>query len=326
MRRARAQAPSALIAGRETGDPEIVERADGAFVRRRPAISDETPASAQENYGSHPRRTSSFPVDRTRVITADRVIPATLQTSINSRLPGEVRAIVTQNVMGADGRLVLIPARTALLGRYEGAMPGGGTAAGGGRALRVGDVRLAIRWVRMIRPDGAHVVIDDAGYDAMGRSGLIGEVDNRVFERFFGAALVSTMTVGGAMAQGYLAAGAVAFPDAISNGPARLVARMAPPGRGPMKDGMRQAIDRMSNFAEQMLREGMNLEPIITIPQGTQFFVVPRDDIWFPAPKQASAARGGVLETRIVRRPEAPGMRLFGGDQDDRAAGGDSAN
>jgi len=326
MRRARAQAPSGLIAGREAGEAEIVERADGAYVRRRPAIADDTPASTQENYGGYPRRTSTFPVDRTRVITADRVIPATLQTSINSRIPGEVRAIVSENVMGADGRLVLIPARTALLGRYEGAMPGGGTATGGARGLRVGDVRLAIRWVRMIRPDGAHVIIDDAGYDAMGRAGLIGEVDNRIFERFFGAALVSTMSVGGAIAQGYLSTSDVGYQSVIQNGTTVLVPRLPSPGERAMSDGMRQAIDRMSNFAEQMLREGMNLEPIITIPQGTQFFVVPRDDLWFPAPKQASGTRGGVLETRIVRRPEAPGMRLFGGDQEDRMSGGDSAN
>lgn len=306
QRRERAAAQISILAGRMPGGD--TERGDAAMVRRAaPSSAELERRPSQSDYGSGvPRRDAGLPVDRTRVITADRYIEATLATSINSRIPGEVRGIVSRNVMGVDGRLVLIPARSSLIGRYEGML---GTGAGS-RPVRPGDARLAIRWTRIIRPDGAHVVIDDQGYDAMGRSGLIGEVDNRLFERFFGAALVTTLQVGASIAQGAIDQASTTYQVVNQGGTSILVPQNSGGLLGGLREGGRTGVDRMSAFVEQMLRDGMTLEPIITIPQGTMFFVVPREDIWFPDATRVADR----MPARIVgpRSPSLPDPQIFG--------------
>jgi type IV secretory pathway VirB10-like protein len=306
QRRDRAAASPGIVAGRVPGGD--TDRGEAALIRRQSQDrSNADAASRQNGYGDgFARRQASLPVDRTRVITADRYIEATLATSINSRIPGEVRAIVARNVMGTDGRLVLIPARSSLIGRFEGMLATGS----GARPVRPGDSRLAIRWTRIIRPDGAHVVIDDQGYDAMGRTGLIGEVDNRMFEKFFGAALVTTLQIGAAIAQGAIDSASTTYQVVNQGGTSILVPQNAGGLLSGLRDGGKTGVDRMSAFVEQMLRDGMTLEPIITIPQGTMMFVVPREDIWFP-----DAGRN--LEqplARIVapRSPSLPGPQIFG--------------
>ena len=317
QRRARAEARPGMILGQVPGG--AVERGDPVLARRPLAQGAQAGSASQPDYGEDfARRTGSLPVDRTRVVTADRFIEATLVSSINSRLPGEIRASVARNVYGADGRLVLIPARSSLIGRYEGILPSNGSSgsasatAGSGRGLKAGDVRLAVRWSRIIRPDGAHILIDDQGYDAMGRAGLIGEVDNRMFERFFGAALVTTLSVAGSAAQGYIEDGGRQSYQSITSGSSTLLVPNQPSrSAAATRQGMQTAIDRMSSTADQMIRDGLNLDPIITIPQGTLFFVVPKDDIWIPAPEPGAAA----TTRRVgppVRRPVPVPAAAFG--------------
>lgn len=285
--------------------------ASGGFFARRPGAGGADgaagPASQPDYGGGTAKRVGSLPVDRTRVVTTDRYIEATLETSINSRVPGEIRAIVARNVLGADGRLVLIPARSKLVGRYQGLLPAAGTSSGG-RALKSGDTRLAVVWTRIIRPDGAHIVIKDGGYDAMGRSGLIGEVDNRLAERFFAASLVSAISFAGSAAQAALEDRQNGY-QAITSG-SQTVLVPSTPSRlaNALSGGSRNAVDRLSSVTEKLLEEGLALEPIITIPQGTNFFVIPQADIWIPAP-----TRDGSATTALALR-DTPGAPARGPD------------
>lgn len=114
------------------------------------------------------------------------LIPAVLETALDSTRPGHVRAIVSRDITGFDGRQVLIPRGTRLFGDYQSDM-----APGQGRAL--------VRWTRLVRPDGVSVALASPAADMQGRAGVQGRVDSHFLERFSSALLQSTMNIGSAL-------------------------------------------------------------------------------------------------------------------------------
>ncbi len=118
----------------------------------------------------------------TTIVQGD-VIPAILETALNSDLPGFARAIVTRDVRGFDGAKVLVPRGSRLIGEYN-----SGTALGQSRAFVI--------WTRLIRPDGATIELSSPATDSLGRGGLSGQVDRHFLERFGGAILLSLLNIG----------------------------------------------------------------------------------------------------------------------------------
>jgi type IV secretion system protein VirB10 len=116
-------------------------------------------------------------------VTQGATIPAVLETAINSDLPGYTRAVVSRDVLGFDGKNVLIPRGSRVIGQYR-------------NALSLGQARVFIIWTRVIRPDGVTVQIGSPSEDALGRAGLTGDVDSHFFARFGGAILLSVLNGG----------------------------------------------------------------------------------------------------------------------------------
>ncbi|MEE4315823.1 MAG: TrbI/VirB10 family protein, partial [Erythrobacter sp.] len=52
-------------------------------------------------------------------VTEGTLIPAILETAINTDVPGYVRAVVSQDVRSFDGKRVLIPRSSRLIGQYQ---------------------------------------------------------------------------------------------------------------------------------------------------------------------------------------------------------------
>lgn len=115
------------------------------------------------------------------------LIPAVLETALDSTQPGHVRAIVSRDVRGFDGSQVLIPRGTRVFGEYQADM-----SAGQNRAL--------VQWTRLVRPDGVTIAIASPAADMEGRAGIEGRVDSHALERFGGALLRTVLNVGGALA------------------------------------------------------------------------------------------------------------------------------
>jgi type IV secretion system protein VirB10 len=111
------------------------------------------------------------------------VIPAVLETAINSDLPGFVRAVVSRDVRGFDGTTVLIPRGSKLIGQYR-------------SGVALSQTRAFVVWARIITPDGVSIDIGSPGTDQLGRGGLEGETDTHFFERFGSAILLSVMGAG----------------------------------------------------------------------------------------------------------------------------------
>lgn len=133
--------------------------------------------SQDDIYNPHSLHTPISPYQ----VMAGTIIPASLVTGLNSDLPGQVIAQVTETVFDtATGQHLLIPQGTRLLGRYE-------------SDIEAGQSRALVVWTRMIRPDGSSLVIEDLpGVDLSGQAGLRDKVDQHT-SSLFGAALLSTV-------------------------------------------------------------------------------------------------------------------------------------
>ncbi len=173
----------------------------------------------------------------TRIIEGS-VIPAVLETALNSDLPGYARAVVTRDVRGFDGTKVLVPRGSRLVGQYK-------------AGVALGQSRAFVIWTRLIRPDGATVELASPATDALGRGGLDGNVDRHFFQRFGGAILLSLLNIGaGAAADSsdttVVIAGARAGSDAASQtfaGDAKIGPTVTVPQGSPLRVFVSQDLD-----------------------------------------------------------------------------------
>jgi type IV secretion system protein VirB10 len=118
-------------------------------------------------------------------IKAGTYIPAALITGINSDLPGNIVAQVTENVYDtADGQYALIPQGARLVGMYD-------------SQVTFGQNRALVVWTRLIFPDGASVNLERMqGVDIAGYAGFKDRVDNH-YLRIYGNALLLSLVGAG---------------------------------------------------------------------------------------------------------------------------------
>jgi type IV secretion system protein VirB10 len=126
-------------------------------------------------------------IDPKNTVTQGTLIPAILETAIDTDVPGYVRAIVSADVRSFDGSRVLVPRSSRLIGQYKSGLQGG-------------QKRAYVIWTRLIRPDGVSVNIASPATSFSGETGLEGRVNSHFFERFGSAMLLSV--IGGLSAIG----------------------------------------------------------------------------------------------------------------------------
>ncbi len=131
--------------------------------------------------------TATAAIDPKTTVTQGTLIPAVLETAIDTDVPGYVRAVVSSDVRSFDGSRVLVPRSSRLIGQYK-------------SGLQAGQKRAYVIWTRLIRPDGISVNIASPAIGFGGETGLAGKVDTHFFERFGSAMLLSV--VGGLSALG----------------------------------------------------------------------------------------------------------------------------
>lgn len=127
---------------------------------------------------------STRPYDRSFVLRQYKPIPATIVSDVQadsklleSGLP--VRATVDRNVYSDNGRTVIIPTGTLMLGKVVGELPGPYKAVG----------RMQIVWYQFIRPDGVEFNFDGTGglpfaADSQGRKGVPGHGSTDYLQQF----------------------------------------------------------------------------------------------------------------------------------------------
>jgi len=129
------------------------------------------------------------PGDLSHTIIEGTIIPAVLETALNSDIPGLTRAAVSADVKSFDGSEVLIPRGSRLIGQYR------ATAA-------PGQSRVYVVWSRLIRPDGVSIDIASPALDHSGAMGLTGAVNHHFMARYGSAILLSAVGAAPAIASG----------------------------------------------------------------------------------------------------------------------------
>jgi type IV secretion system protein VirB10 len=118
--------------------------------------------------------------DPSQIIAQGTLIPAVLETALNSDLPGFARAIVSRDVHSFDGSRTLVPRGSRLIGQYK-------------SGLATGQSRAFIVWTRLLRPDGVSVQLGSPVLDETGEVGLSGDVNRHFWQRFGSSILLSVV-------------------------------------------------------------------------------------------------------------------------------------
>ncbi len=110
-------------------------------------------------------------------------IDCTLETAIDSELPGMTTCITATDTFGADGKVVLLERGSKLVGETRG-------------EVRQGGSRVFVLWSEARTPSGIVIPLASPGTDELGRSGLPGAVNRHFLQRFGAALLISIIDAG----------------------------------------------------------------------------------------------------------------------------------
>lgn len=210
-------------------------------------------SSAQQQKSDDYLKSTRTPPISAYEIKAGWEIPAVLEQSLNSDLPGEIKALITSNIFDtASGRYLLIPQGARLVGKYD-------------SRISYGQDGVQVVWNRIIFPDASSVDIDGmAGLDTHGNSGLRYDVDHH-YKRLLGfTALTSAFSAAFDLSQRNTQS-ALAYPS-VTNTAAASVGR------------------DISETGASITRRNLNVQQTIKVPVGYKFTVRVNRDILFEAP------------------------------------------
>lgn len=179
-------------------------------------------------------------------VMAGTIIPAALVTGINSDLPGQVIANVTEAVYDtATGRFLLIPQGSRLIGRYD-------------SQVSFGQRRVLLVWTRLILPDTSSISLDRLpGIDPAGYAGLEDGVDWH-WDRIIASAALSTLLGVGAE---------LAAPDRTgSDGKVIIATRQS-------------GQDTVNQVGQEITKRNVSIQPTLTIRPGFPMRVMVNKDL-----------------------------------------------
>jgi type IV secretion system protein VirB10 len=248
------QSVAAAAASSDGGGPVDNDR---AFLKAMGGQGVEVSVAAEN------RRTDAW-------IPQGTMIRGTLETAINSDLAGMVKGIVREDVYSFDGRRILIPAGSSLIGDYK-------------SGVERGQERILIVWTRMIRGDGVSVQLGSYGTDRLGRSGMTGIVDRKYWERFGPPAL---MTMIGGATQYIAQLGQKQDRDITIVNENGTVTTIPQDNGSTSQDKAREiAAETIASGIQQLATEAFqdtrNIKPTIHIPQGSDITVFVTRDLDF---------------------------------------------
>ncbi len=219
----------------------------------------------QDNWEGVDSDLSSWRVDMSEMILADKPIPAVLARSIyNTSTEVPVTAIVERNVYSEEGRNIIIPSGSRLIGKVGGF--------GSSQNARSNASKVEIQWDRLIRPDGSMFKLTGSVTgDAQGRQGALGYVDNNLAKKYTAPVLTTLLTSGVA----YMMAS-----DDETSGEIESSKQQA------ADDARQNFIDSMDEVFQEVLQDSLDQQVLIFIPAGTRIVVYPNKDLWLRNPER----------------------------------------
>jgi type IV secretion system protein VirB10 len=230
--------------GQASGRSEAELLIEGARERSRSdGSSVDRPQPAPDPY---PTVLASVLEDRDYLLAAGSSIECALQTRIDSTLPGMTSCLVTRRILSDTGRLVLLDRGSLVTGEYR-------------SALALGQRRLFVLWKRIKTPLGVTIDLESPGTDALGASGLEGELDEHWGERIGAAFLLSVIQDGIAYSL-----------SARSNTPQPGTTVVLP-----------NTVQTGNQMAGKVLDGTIGIAPTLTKPQGDRVAIIVARDLRF---------------------------------------------
>lgn len=246
---------SGLIGGRDGLDdsaPELID-ADSKRPDNNYANFDATGQGSRWKLDSKP----AAPETPYSLLTGF-VIPAVLISGINSELPGQIMAQVSQDIYDTPvGRWRLIPQGARLVGSYS-------------SDVAYGQSRVLVAWQRIIFPDGKTMDIGAMpGADGIGQAGFKDQVNNH-YLRIFGSALLMSAVIAGATYSQRDAGGGGVF------------------GRQNAGSILSQSLgQQLGQATTRLMMKNLNIAPTLEIRPGFRFNVIVTKDMVFSKPYQS---------------------------------------
>jgi type IV secretion system protein VirB10 len=186
-------------------------------------------------------------------IKAGWEIPAVLEQSLNSDLPGDLKALVSSNVYDtATGLYLLIPQGSRLIGKYD-------------SRVSYGQEGVQVAWSRIIYPDASSIDLDGMmGLDSHGNAGLRDHVD-RHYRRLVGFSILTSLFTAAFEVSQRSTQRALTYPT-------------------PAQTAGAAVGQELSQNGAQITRRNLNVQPTIKVPAGYKFTVRVNRDIVFEAP------------------------------------------
>jgi type IV secretion system protein VirB10 len=186
-------------------------------------------------------------------LKAGTIIPGILISGINSDLPGNVLAQVSENVWDtASGKFILIPKGTRIIGVYD-------------SQVSFGQRRVMLVWNRLVFPNGTTLnIAGSPGIDQAGYSGLAGKVSEH-WGTMLKSALLASVFV----------AGAEIVYDSDSGGG---------DNKSPRDVAAENAAGSIIDMSTKLMNRAADVQPTITIRPGKKMGIFVQKDVVFPFP------------------------------------------
>jgi type IV secretion system protein VirB10 len=180
-------------------------------------------------------------------------IPSVLEQALNSDLPGDIKALVRENVYDtATGKYLLIPQGSRLVGNYS-------------SRISYGQNGIQVVWDRIIFPDGSSIVLGGmSGEDAKGTAGLRDQVDNH-YGRLFGMGALTSLFAAAGQLTVNRRSNVFSYPSA-------------------QELAGQSVAQNMSQIGAEATRRNLNVQPTIKVAVGYRFNVRVNRDILFEEP------------------------------------------
>lgn len=242
-------APGSLLGGSSTAATAAATQARPKsiqeFAKRAPGALTTTGQALAVNLGN-----------RSYLLARGASIPCTLQTQLNSNVPGPAKCLVSQNIFSDDGKVLLVERGSSIDGEYK-------------STLKTGDSRLAVLWSRIKTPNGVVIDVESPATDSVGSVGIDGEIDNHWMQRIGAAFMLSLVD------------------DAIQLQTAKQGAQSA--GANGAARPYTSTTGTTKSIAEKVLESTINIAPTLTRNRGARLMVLVNRDLWFDQVYELSA-------------------------------------
>ena len=233
-----------MSSGMGTGGPGGNASDPNGWNRKEAFIKQNLP----EEYSQHIRATPRSPLE----LKSGTLLPCVLISGLNSDLPGNMVAQISENVWDTvSGRHLLVPRGSKVIGTYD-------------NQVAYGQSRVLVIWSRLVFPDGSTLVLDNlGGADQSGYSGFKGTVN-----RHWGSIISSALLVS-LLGAGVEIAAPTSNGDRDKEDPRSILAE--------------NAASAVAEAMSQIIQREVNRQPTIKIKPGYRFMIFVQRDILFPA-------------------------------------------